>query len=141
MGGWSLYAHEGKLKYYYNFLGLVPSEVTATATLPPGKHQGRMEFTYDGGGMGKGAAVALYVDGKKVGEGRVQRTHALFYSMDETLEIGCDMGEPVSPDYGRRGNEFNGKIDWVQIDIDAAAKDADHMIGAEERFRLVMARQ
>jgi arylsulfatase len=61
--------------------------------------------------------------------------------MDETLEIGCDMGEPVSPDYSRRGNEFNGKIDWVQIDIDAAAKDADHMIGAEERFRLVMARQ
>jgi hypothetical protein len=29
----------------------------------------------------------------------------------------------------------------VQIDIDAAAKDADHMIGAEERFKLAMARQ
>jgi hypothetical protein len=29
----------------------------------------------------------------------------------------------------------------VQIDIDAAAKDADHMIGAEERFNLAMARQ
>jgi hypothetical protein len=28
----------------------------------------------------------------------------------ETLEIGCDMGEPVSEDYGRRGNEFTGKI-------------------------------
>jgi hypothetical protein len=29
----------------------------------------------------------------------------------------------------------------VQIDIDAAAKDVDHMIGAEERFKLLMARQ
>jgi hypothetical protein len=38
-------------------------------------------------------------------------------------------------------NEFNGKVNWVQIDIDAAAKDVDHMIGAEERFQLAMARQ
>ena len=141
MGGWCLYAHDGKLKYLYNFLGLIPSEVTATSPLPPGKHQARMEFTYDGGGIGKGAAVALYVDGSKVGEGRVTRSHALFYSMDETLEIGCDMGEPVSKDYGPRDNAFNGTVNWVQIDIDAAAKDADHLIGAEERFHLAVARQ
>jgi arylsulfatase len=47
----------------------------------------------------------------------------------------------VSKDYGDRDNAFNGKIHWVQIDIDAAAKDFDHMIGAEERFNLAMARQ
>jgi arylsulfatase len=141
MGGWSLYAHEGKLKYYYNFLGIVPSEVVAGTKLPAGKHQARMEFAYDGGGMGKGAAITLLVDGKPVGEGRVQRSHALFFSMDETLEIGCDVGQPVSPDYGTRGNEWSGKISWVQIDIDAAAKDADHLIGAEERFMVAMARQ
>jgi len=30
----------------------------------------------------------------------------------------------------------------MQIDVDAAAaKDVDHMIGAEERFHLAMARQ
>lgn len=44
--------------------------------------------------------------------------------------LGCDVGEPVLPDYGR-----------VQIDIDAAAKDADRIIGAEERFNIPMARQ
>jgi hypothetical protein len=42
--------------------------------------------------------------------------------MDETMEVGCDVGEPVSPDYGPRGNEFSGKIKWVQIDIDAAGQ-------------------
>jgi arylsulfatase len=141
MGGWSLYAHEGKLKYYYNFLGIVSSEVTAASKLPAGKHQARMEFAYDGGGMGKGAAITLFVDGKRVGEGRVKRSHALFFSMDETLEVGCDVGQPVSPDYGTRGNEWNGKIGWVQIDVDAAAKDADHVIGAAERFMVAMARQ
>jgi hypothetical protein len=29
-------------------------------------------------------------------------------------------------------NEFNGKVKWVQIDVDGAAKDVDHMIGAED---------
>jgi hypothetical protein len=141
MGGWSLYAHQGKLKYYYNFCGLLHFEATATSPVPSGKHQTRMEFTYDGGGIGKGANVTLYVDGKQVGEGRLARTTALFFSMDETLEVGCDVGEPVSPDYGPIDNEFNGTVNWVQIDVDAAAKDVDHMIRAEERFRLLMARQ
>ena len=50
-------------------------------------------------------------------------------------------GEPVSPDYVLRGNEFSGKVNWVQIDIDSAAKDVDHMIGAEERLKVAMARQ
>jgi len=140
MGGWTLYAHEGKLKYFYNFLGLLHFGVTATSKLAAGTHQVRMEFTYDGGGMGKGATIALFVDGKKVGKGRAERTHALFFSMDETLEIGCDMGEPVSEDYGPRDNAFTGKVGWVQIDIDAAAKDFDHRIGADERFHLMMAR-
>lgn len=141
MGGWSLYAHEGKLKYHYNFLGLRRSEVIASSNLPPGKHQVRMEFTYDGGGLGKGAFVALYVDGNKAGEGRVARTHAFLFSMDETMDVGCDVGEPVSVDYGPRGNAFSGKINWVQIDVDAAAKDVDHLIGADERFQLMMMRQ
>jgi len=48
----------------------------------------RMELASDGGGMGKGGAVTLYVDGAQVGQGRVERTHALFFSMDETLEVG-----------------------------------------------------
>jgi hypothetical protein len=48
----------------------------------------------DGGGIGKGAAVALYVDGEQVGEGRVERTHAFSFSMDETTDIGSDAGAP-----------------------------------------------
>jgi len=140
-GGWSLYAHDGRLKYHYNFLGLLHFDVTSAGKLPPGAHQLRVEFAYDGGGLGKGGTATLYVDGKNVGEGRIERTHAFFFSMDETMEVGCDVGEPVSPDYGPRGNEFSGKVKWVQIDIDAAAKDDDHMIAAEERFQLAMARQ
>jgi len=141
MGGWCVYAHDGKLKYCYNHVGIVRYYVSATSPIPAGKHQVRMEFVYDGGGIGKGGAVTLLVDGKAVGEGRVERTHRFLFSMDETLDIGGDAGEPVSEDYGPKGNAFNGKVQWVQIDVDAAAKDADHLIGAEERFNLAMARQ
>ena len=110
MGGSSLYVHEGKLKYLYNFLGLQCSAVTAATALPAGKHQVRMEFTYDGGGLGKGASVALYIDGNKAAEGRIARTHAFLFSIDETMDVGCDVGEPVSEDYGPRGNAFTGKL-------------------------------
>jgi len=57
------------------------------------------------------------------------------------MDVGCDVGEPVSPDYGPRDNAFTGKVNWVRIDIDEAAKDANHLIGAEERFQIAMARQ
>jgi arylsulfatase len=141
MGGWALHVHDGKLKYSYTFLGIQHTGIAAASTLPSGKRQVRMEFTYDGGGIGKGASIGLFVDGAPAGEGRVERTHALFYSMDETLEVGCDMGEPVTEDYAHHDNEFNGRIHWVRIDVDAAAKDVDHRIGAEERFQLALARQ
>src|SRR5262245_22753535 len=84
MGGWSLYAHEGRLKYFYNLLGVKHFAVTASTQLAPGKQQVRMEFGYDGGGLGKGATITLYVDGRKVGEGRVERTHLFIFALDET---------------------------------------------------------
>src|SRR4026209_2006250 len=71
IGGWTLYAKEGKLKYCYNLLGIQHFYVEGKTALSPGEHQVRMEFTYDGGGLGKGGKAALYVDGKKDGEGRI----------------------------------------------------------------------
>ena len=113
----------------------------ADTSLPAGVHQVRMEFAYDGGGIGKGGTITLYVDGDQVAEGRVERTHLFIFSMDETTEVGNDAGSPVSEDYGPTGNAFIGKVAWVQLDIDAAAADADHLIAPEERFRIAMAKQ
>jgi arylsulfatase len=140
-GGWSLYAHQGRLRYAYNFVGVLRYYVRTEKELPAGTHQVRMEFAYDGGGIGKGGTVNLYVDGDQVGEGRVERTHKFFFSMDETTDIGSDAGAPVSEDYGPRDNQFNGKVNWVQIDVDRAAEHLDHTVNAEERFHLAMAKQ
>jgi arylsulfatase A-like enzyme len=137
--GWSLYAKGGKLKYCYNYFGVTVTEVEATQPIPAGHHQVRMEFKYDGGGLGKGGGVTLYVDGKAVGQGRVEQTVPLAFSADETCDIGRENGSPVSPDYGPSGNEFSGEVNWVQIDLEK--DDHDHLISPEERFRVAMARQ
>ncbi len=139
VGGWSLYAYEGRLKYCYNFLGIDHYMVTAKQPLPAGKHQVRMEFAYDGGGLAKGGDVTLYYDGKLVGQGRVERTQPLIYSADEACDVGADTGSPASPDYGPTGNKFSGQIDWVQIDIGDDGQD--HLIKPEDRLTVAMARQ
>ena len=63
------------------------------------------------------------------------------FSGDETTDVGTDSGTPVSDDHGAKETEFTGQIDWVQLDIDEAAEDLDHMITPEERLRVAMARQ
>src|ERR1044072_6172277 len=88
--GWSLYLHEGRPRYCYNLLGLQRFVVGADAVVPPGTHQVRMEFAYDGGGLAKGGTAALLVDGDKVGEGRIEKTVPMVFSADETADIGSD---------------------------------------------------
>jgi arylsulfatase A-like enzyme len=139
--GWSLYVKGGKPKYAYNFLGLQLFTIEGSSQLAAGAHQVRMEFAYDGGGLAKGGTVTLYVDGDKVGEGRVEATIPMVFSADETCDVGSDTGSPVTPDYTSEDSHFTGKVKWVQIDIDEAADDADHQISPEERFKVAMARQ
>jgi arylsulfatase len=140
-GGFSLYARDGRPKYCYNFCGLHHYFVEGTQAIPPGTHQVRMELAYDGGGLGKGGTVSLFIDGQQVGEGRVEMTEPFAYSADETADVGMEAGSPVSPDYGPKGNAFNGEVNWVEIDVDKEALDQDHFLAPEERFHVAMALQ
>ncbi len=140
-GGWSLYLKGGKPAYCYNLFGLQRFKVEGSATVASGTRQVRMEFAYDGGGLAKGGTVTLFVDGSKVGEGRVEGTVPMVFSADETADVGSDTGSPVSDDYTPEESAFTGTVKWVQIDIDEAAEDLDHLITPEERLRVAMARQ
>jgi arylsulfatase A-like enzyme len=139
--GWSLYVKEGRPKYCYNLFGLQRFYVEGAKEIPPGTHQVRMEFVYDGGGLAKGGGVTLYVDGEKMGEGRVEGTVPLLFSGDETCDLGSDTASPVSDDYTTETSRFTGTIEWVQLDIAEAAEDIDHLISPEERLKIAMARQ
>ncbi|RYI12228.1 MAG: arylsulfatase, partial [Acetobacteraceae bacterium] len=140
IGGWSLYAKEGKLKYCYNLMGIQYFYVEADSALSPGDHQVRMEFAYDGGGPGKGGSATLYVDGKKVGSGHIAATAAMIFSADDGCDVGRDTGAPVSQDYGPHGNAFNGEVRGVEISIDEAGS-SDHLVSADDAVRVAMARQ
>jgi arylsulfatase len=139
--GWSLYAKGGKPKYCYNLFGVQRFHVEGDTEIPSGTHQVRVEFAYDGGGLGKGGTVTLFVDGAKTGEGRVEGTVPMLFSGDETCDVGSDTASPVSDDYTSETSRFTGKVEWVQIDIDEAAEDLDHLITPEERLHIAMARQ
>jgi arylsulfatase A-like enzyme len=138
-GGFSLYATDGRPAYCYNLFGLQRFKVYGEQPIPAGEHQVRAEFAYDGGGLGKGGTVSLYVDGAKVGEGRVEATVPMLFSADETTDVGSDGGTPVSDDYGPKDSAFSGRVRWVQIDLDV--DDHDHLISPEERLRIAMAKQ
>jgi arylsulfatase len=139
--GWSLYLDDGRPTYCHNLFGLQLFKVAGDEQVPAGTHQVRMEFAYDGGGLGKGGSISLYADGEKVGEGRVEGTVPLVYSGDETCDVGSDTASPVSDDYTSEESGFTGTINWVQIDIAEAAEDLDHLITPEERLRIAMTRQ
>jgi arylsulfatase len=140
-GGWVLYTKGGRLKYCHNFIGLRRFTVAGEGAVPVGTRQVRMELAYDGGGPAKGGTVSLYVDGAQVGEGRVDATVPLIFSGDETTDLGQDTASPVSDDYTPEESAFTGTVNWVQIDVDEAAEDADHLISPEERLRVALARQ
>jgi arylsulfatase len=140
-GGLSLYAKDGKPAFCYNFFGLQEFKVYGEEALPGGEHQIRVEFSYDGGGLGKGGDVKLFVDGSAVGEGRVDATVPMLFSADETTDVGTDTATPVTSDLGPKEVHFTGHVNWVQIDLGEDAEDADHLISPEERYRIAMARQ
>src|SRR5579862_8893320 len=141
VGGWSLYAKGGKLKYCYNLFGIQCFYAESSSALSPGDHQVRMEFAYAGGGLGKGGTASLFVDGKKVGEGKVGATEPMLFSADDGCDVGCDTGSPVSPDYGSRGNEFTGQVKGVQLAIAEDAVNLDHLVSPEEAVHMAMSRQ
>jgi len=141
IGGWSIYAKGGRLKYCYNFLGIHYFYVESTNALPAGQHQVRMEFAYAGGGLGKGGTATLFVDGKQVGQGPIAITAAMIFSADDGCDVGRDTGSPVSQEYGATGNGFTGTVKGVQIAIAEDAVNLDHLVKPEDAIQMAMARQ
>jgi arylsulfatase len=141
IGGWSLYAKEGRLKYCYNWGGFKHFFVESADPIPPGDHQVRMEFAYAGGGLGNGGKATLFVDGQKVGEGDIAATLAMVFSADDGCDVGEDSGAPVSPDYSSTGNGFNGKIKGVLLEIGEGAENSAHLVKPEQALAVAMGRQ
>ncbi len=117
-GGWSLYMKAGTPMYTYNWLGLKRYTIAAKQPVPAGKATIRFEFAYDGGGIGRGGTGTIFVDGKKVAEGKIEQTQGVAFSADEGADVGEDGETPVVENYGIPAPyKFTGRINKVTIDL------------------------
>jgi len=118
--GYSFYCKDGILKYAHNFVGETVYTVASTSKVPSGKVALRLEFDKTGVTHGIASGVAkLFVNGKKVGEGPIDRTDPIVYSLADGFDVGMATGTAVTDDY-ETPNAFTGKIDKVVFHL---AKD------------------
>jgi hypothetical protein len=58
------------------------------------------------------------VDGKKVGEGRIEKTQPLRFSLDESFDVGQDTGTPVIDEYdAKMPFKFSGTLKRVEVEL------------------------
>jgi arylsulfatase len=120
-GGYTLYVKGGKPVYEYNYFAHERYRITSAEPLSPGPAVVRLDFKYDGG-IGKGGTASLFVNDKKVGEGRIEKTCPGRFGA-ESFDVGMDAGSPVSEDY-QVPFAYAGKLKKVEIHIAPAPRSA-----------------
>ena len=123
VGGWSLYLMDGRLVYHYNWFDVERYEVTSAIDIPTGKVELKMEFINESNIPGGPATVRLYINGERVGEGRIEQQVRARFSV-ESLDVGMDTLSSVSKDYAdRKPFAFTGKIESVTLDLEEAGAE------------------
>ena len=114
--GLSLYVQDGRPKFTYNYFGSTYTTVVGSQPLPAGRTSVRVEFVYDGGGLGQGGLARLLVNDAEVGQTRIEATVPLGFSADEGIDVGMDTGTPASDTYDGT-YPFTGTIEAVTIEL------------------------
>lgn len=127
-GGWGLLLLDDK-PMFVHALSNQPQhkyKIASDQKLTPGKHTIRFEFKYDGGGIGKGGAGSLLVDGKQAAQGHIERTICCRFSLDETFDVGADTGTPVIEDYAdKMPFRFTGNLKKLVIELSPSELKAE----------------
>jgi arylsulfatase len=114
--GYGLFVRDGKPTFVYNYLALDRFTFAGKEALPKGKVQLKVDFAYNGGGFGKGAAVTMMVNDTQVAEGQLPKTIPIQISLGEGLDIGMDVGSAV--DFtSQLPFQFTGKIEKVTVEL------------------------
>ncbi|MBD3885986.1 sulfatase-like hydrolase/transferase [Phormidium tenue FACHB-886] len=116
--GWSFFLDDGKPIFAYNFLGSDRTLIKSQEEIPVGTSNIRFEFAFDGGSPGAGATGTLFINDKPVGEGRIAKTVPYRWGLDETFDVGQDIGTPVVDNY-QVPFAFTGNLQKVTLDLKA----------------------
>jgi arylsulfatase A-like enzyme len=115
-GGLSCYVKDGTLCYEYNLFEIQRTNIRATEKVPAGKVKIDVETTYAVPRPGGALNVTMKINGKLVAEGRVPVSAPLLFTANDCLDIGTDLGSPVSLDYFDNAPfQFNGTISEVHV--------------------------
>jgi arylsulfatase len=114
--GFTVYMDKGFLKAEYNAMTLNRYKISSKSAIPTGKVKIEVETKYDAKERMAPATITLKVNGKEVGQGRVEQSVPGIFTASETFDIGMDLNAPVSLDYyDRVPFKFNGKIEKINI--------------------------
>lgn len=115
-GGWGLLMLDGKPSFVYRRSSLPEDlfRLESPKALAAGTYDVELSFVYDGGGSGKGGALAMRINGEEVGRMTLPRTLAGTWPL-EGATIGWDAGTPVVEDY-RIPFRLNG-IQHVDLEL------------------------
>jgi len=114
--GFTVYMDKGYLKAEYNAMTLDRYKIASESAIPTGKVKIEVETRYDTQERMAPATVTLTVNGKQVGQGRIERSVPAAHTASETFDVGVDLGSPVALDYYDRAPfRFNGEIEKIHI--------------------------
>lgn len=112
--GITLYVKNGIPIFDYNYYGN-HTVLKGANTLSTGNNIVKVNFNYDGGGIGKGATVELWVNDTKVASRKMPASVFARFGVD-TFGIGEDSGQPVTFDY-KPPFRYNNGIDSVVVQL------------------------
>lgn len=115
-GGLTCYVKDGVLCYEFNLFEIDRTQIKAKAKLPTGKVHIEVDSKLVAPMRGAPMDITLKVNGEVVASGRVPISVALGFTANDCLDIGSDLGSPVSLDYFDQAPfAFNGKIITTKI--------------------------
>ncbi len=115
-GGLATYVKDGMLCYEYNLFEIQRTQIVSKQKLPTGKVRIEVETTYADPRPAGPLNVTMKVNGTVVAKGQVPVSAPLLFTANDCLDIGTDLGSPVSLDYFDKAPfAFNGKIDEVKV--------------------------
>jgi len=115
-GGLTCYVKDGVLCYEYNLFEIDRTQIKAKEKLPVGKAKIEVETKLLAPRPGSPAQITLKVKGKEVATGKVPITAPLAFTANDCLDLGSDLGSPVSLDYFDKAPfKFNGTLGTTRI--------------------------
>ncbi len=139
MGGFALWVDpEGRLTYTYSMLGVEEYKTVATEPVPAGSYIASMRFDADEPKPGTAGTVTLLANGKKVGEGRIDRTVPIAFSSYAGMDVGRDNGLIVDRAYHAMAPyAFTGTVKKVTFDLKPEPMDTEQELHAHSAVQSV----